>query len=128
MIAGVGVDLLEVARMAKAHARFGERLERRLLHPQERAALPAARQPARYLAKCFAAKEAFVKALGTGFVGVAHDEIGSVRDAQGRPLLVYSERLSADLQRRGISAGHLSLSDEGGQVIAMVVLERSADR
>ena len=66
MIYGIGLDVLRVARIAKVHKRHGERFVDRLLHPLERKEYEAAKHPVQYLAKSFAVKEAFVKALGTG--------------------------------------------------------------
>lgn len=124
MIYGIGVDLVQTSRIAKILERHGERFSERILHPQERMAYAEARDKANYLAKAFAAKEALVKALGTGFRGIAHDEVGSVRGELGRPVLVYSEKLEATLRRLGIAASHISISDERDMVCAMVVLER----
>lgn len=124
MIYGIGVDLLRVERMAETHARYGERLERRMLHPAEREALRSARNPANFLAKCFAAKEAFVKAMGTGFNGIAMQEVGLVRNALGRPSYIFAERLQAQMEAEAIVASHVSLTDDDGFVCAMAVLER----
>ncbi|HUS25556.1 MAG TPA: holo-ACP synthase [Candidatus Binatia bacterium] len=124
MIYGVGIDVLRVERIEKVHRRHGQRFVERLLHPSERAAFARARKPALFLAKAFAVKEAFVKALGTGFRDVAHDDVGSTRDALGKPELVYSRGLAAMLKRLKIRAAHVSLSDEGGIVGAVVVLEK----
>ena len=77
-----------------------------------------------YLAKCFAVKEAFVKALGTGFFGVSHDDVGVVRRKLGKPEFVFRKRLQARLRRLKIRRAHVSLSDEGGTVGAVAVLER----
>jgi holo-[acyl-carrier protein] synthase len=123
-IYGVGLDVLRVARIAKVYRRHGERFVGRLLHPLERAEYEASKRPVQYLAKCFAVKEAFVKALGTGFFGVAHDDVGVVRRKLGKPEFVFSPRLKAKLRRLKIKAAHVSLSDEGGTVGAVAVLER----
>lgn len=124
MIHGVGIDVLSVARIARAYRRHGKRFVTRLLHPAEHRAFGEARHKVRYLAKCFAAKEAFVKALGTGFIGVTHDDIGVVRGELGRPEFVYSAALRAQLKRLKVTAAHVSLSDEGDTVAAVAVLER----
>lgn len=123
---GVGVDLLRIERMDRAWQRHGQRLCERILHPREAERFAAARRPGNYLAKCFAVKEATVKALGTGFRGVYHRDVGWVPDARGKPLLVFSPRLRALMDEWGVAGGELSLSDEAGMVIAFVVLERSA--
>lgn len=123
MIHGIGVDILRVARIEKVYKRHGNRFVERLLHPREMEAFGMARKPALFLAKCFAIKEAFVKALGTGFFGIAHDEVGAIRNKLGRPELVFGTKLKRRLKRLKIGTAHLSLSDEGGLVCAMVVLE-----
>lgn len=119
---GIGIDILSLSRIKAVQARHPQRFAARLLHPQERIEFRKAKQPERFLAKAFAAKEAFVKALGTGFRGVAHADVGLKRGALGRPELVYSAALQRKLKKLGISAGFVSLSDEGDLVIAMVVL------
>lgn len=124
MIYGIGLDVLRVARIAKVHRRHGERFVKRLLHPLELKEYKASSRPDQYLAKCFAVKEAFVKALGTGFFGVSHDDVGVVRRALGKPEFVFSKRLQARLKRLKIKATYVSLSDEGGTVGAVAVLER----
>lgn len=124
MIYGIGTDIVAVARMRDALARHGERFAQRLLHPDELEAYAAAREPERFLAKRFAAKEAFSKALGTGLrppatlsaIGVSHDPLG-------KPLYVFGEVLAAHLASLGLSA-HLSISDERENVIAFAILEK----
>jgi len=123
-IYGIGIDVLRVARIARVHKRHGERFVARLLHPLERAEYAISQRPVQYLAKCFAVKEAFVKALGTGFFGVSHDDVGVVRRNLGKPEFVFSKRLQARLKRLKIKHAHVSLSDEGGTVGAVAVLER----
>ena len=123
-IYGIGIDVLRVARIARVHKRHGDRFVARLLHPLERAEYAMSQRPSQYLAKCFAVKEAFVKALGTGFFGVSHDDVGVVRRKLGKPEFVFSKRLQARLKRLKIKRTHVSLSDEGGTVGAVAVLER----
>lgn len=124
MIYGIGVDLLRVERGYRLWQRFGNRAVDKLLHPAETTLLDDGRHPGAVLARSFAAKEAFVKALGTGFRGVGFKEIGVVRSGSGRPEFVFSSRLRRMLERRGIGTVFISLSDEGGLVCAFVVLER----
>jgi holo-[acyl-carrier protein] synthase len=123
MIYGIGADILRVSRIGKVYARHGGRFLDHVLHPAEREAFAAAKKPALFLAKAFAVKEAFVKALGTGFVGVAHDEIASLRDDLGKPTLVYSASLKRKLAKLGISGAHVTISDDHDWIVAMVVLE-----
>lgn len=124
MIYGIGTDLLRVSRMTRAYARHGARLPDRILHPQERLRLPEGERAANFLAKCFAVKEATVKAMGTGFRGVGYSEIGWRPDALGKPELVFAPRLQGWMEARGIGAGFVSLSDEADMVLSVVILER----
>ena len=124
MIYGVGTDLIEIPRIAKALERFGERFARRILCEPELKRFKAHRQPAAYLAKRFAAKEAFTKALGTGihapanWHGVWVENLGS-----GKPVLRFSDDLDKLLKQRKVSSAHLSLTDEKGMAAATVILE-----
>jgi holo-[acyl-carrier protein] synthase len=123
MIFGIGVDILRQERMEKVWTRHGDKLVQRILCEAEREEFAQSSKPLRFLTMSFAAKEACVKALGTGFSGVGYRDIGSVREVSGRPVLVFSAKLQKRLTRLGIVSSHLSLSDEGGLVCAMVVLE-----
>lgn len=124
---GVGVDLLRVERGRRLWKRFGARATDKLLHPAERKLLAAGRDPGALIARSFAVKEAFVKALGTGFAGLGIEfrEVGAGHGADGRPELALSPALAARVAAMGVSAAHLSISDEDGMVIAFVVLERA---
>lgn len=126
MIYGIGTDLLLVERIAKVWQRHGERFAARLLMPSERQALAASGRPANFLAKAFAAKEAFSKAWGTGFAGLTHQDVGVQRNPEGRPQLIFSPEQQARMEDQGITAAHLSLSDDDGRVLAFVVLEKRA--
>lgn len=125
MIHGIGTDLLDARRMRRLLARYGERLPERLLHEAEWAGFRAACDPAHFLASAFAIKEAVAKAMGTGVRGFAHQDIGSTRDALGKPELVFSGVMRQRLLDLGIGHGYVSLSDEGEMILAFVVLERS---
>ncbi len=126
MIHGIGTDLLDARRIRDGLARFGEHYADRLLAPAEHAGYYASRDPARFLAKCFAAKEAFAKAVGTGLrEPVSLRNIAVLRDARGKPLIECTPTLAAWLEARGITAHHVSLSDEGDLVLAYVILETS---
>ena len=124
MIYGIGIDVLRVRRIELVYKRHGKRFVDRLLHPLERKEFEAAAKPVQYLAKSFAIKEAFAKALGTGFFGISHDDVGAVRKALGKPEFVFSKRLKARMKKLKIKSAHVSLSDEGGIVGAVAVLER----
>jgi holo-[acyl-carrier protein] synthase len=125
MIFGIGTDILRVERVADAYERFGRRFAERLLMPQELAAFEDHKRPARFLAMRFAAKEAIVKALGTGFAhGVWIRDVGFMPDRWGRPDIVFSPRGRQVADSLGAGDGHLSLTDEAGLVVAVAVLMR----
>ncbi len=124
MIHGIGTDLLDAGRIRDGLARFGEHYADRLLAPAEHAGYYASRDPARYLAKCFAAKEAFAKATGTGLrAPVTLRNVAVLRDVRGKPHIECAPELAAWLAARGVTAHHVSLSDEGDLVLAYVILE-----
>lgn len=124
MIYGIGADIVAVSRVAALFERHGERAIDKLLAPQERAGCREAADPAQFLAKRFAAKEALGKALGTGVRAPALLTASTVvHDALGKPSFEFSPELARHLAERGLIA-HLSLSDERDSALAFVVLER----
>jgi len=124
VIFGVGTDVVEIERIEKALERFGERFAQRVLCPPELARFRSHKQPASYLAKRFAAKEAFAKAFGTGIKAPANwHGVWVVNHASGKPDLRFSEALAKALSSRGISRTHVSLTDERGVAMATVILE-----
>lgn len=126
MILGIGTDIVAIKRMDDLHARYGGRLARRLLSPEEWGDYAQAPQKHRFLAKRFAAKEAMGKALGTGIrAPVTLTAMGVIHDDLGRPDFSFSPELAAWLKVRGAGATHLSLSDEQDTVVAFVIVERS---
>ncbi|HVY81716.1 MAG TPA: holo-ACP synthase [Steroidobacteraceae bacterium] len=127
MIFGIGVDVLEAARVKNTLERFGSRFTEHLLMPEEHAQLAKTRRPERFVAMRFAAKEAIVKAMGTGFAhGVWIRDVGVVQNAWGKPEVVYSERGDKVRRALGIGEGHVTLTDEAGLIVAVAVLLRAA--
>ncbi|WP_265942551.1 holo-ACP synthase [Dechloromonas sp. A34] len=124
MIYGIGTDIVAVKRLQGMWDRHGDRAVEKLLAPQEIVEFTRAANKGRFLAKRFAAKEAFSKALGTGVrppavlpaIAVSHDELG-------KPILVFCGQLAEMIETQGLKA-HLSLSDEADYAIAYVILER----
>ena len=124
MIFGIGTDIVECARMEKMWARYGKRFAERLLSGRELPELDTQVNPARFLAKRFAAKEAFAKAVGSGLRHpVSLSRISVTHDGLGKPVLQFDEVLRTYLAQLGISGHHLSISDERNMVVAFVVLE-----
>jgi holo-[acyl-carrier protein] synthase len=128
VIFGVGTDIVELARIQQTYERFGMHFVDRLLMDEERALFERSKWPVRFLAMRFAAKEATVKAMGTGFAhGMWIRDVGIVNNAWGRPLVIWSARGKGVCQELGIGAGHVSLSDDAGLVLAFAVVERQID-
>ena len=127
MIYGIGIDVLKAERVHRVLEKYGERFVAHLLMPEERAQLERTARPARFLAMHFAAKEAIVKAMGTGFAhGVWIRDVGMVQNAWGRPEVVYSARGAKVRDGLGIGEGHVTLTDEAGLVVAVAVLMRGS--
>jgi holo-[acyl-carrier protein] synthase len=124
MIYGIGTDVVEIERIQNALARFGDRFARRILCEPELKRFAGHRLPANYLAKRFAAKEAFTKALGTGIHAPANwHGVWVTNLPSGKPTLNFSAELQRLLSKRGVTSAHISLSDERGVAFATVVLE-----
>ena len=126
MIFGIGVDVLEAKRIAETLERFGSRFVQHLLMPEEQVQLARTQRPARFLAMRFAAKEAIVKAMGTGFAhGIWIRDVGVVQNSWGKPEVVFSERGERVRKGLGIGEGHVTLTDEAGLVVAVAVLMKA---
>lgn len=126
MIAGMGIDLTELERVENILLRHGSRFLRLTLTPAERDALPKglARQTA-YVAARFAAKEAAVKALGTGFcMGITLQHIEITNDLTGKPSLHFLGAAAERAQALGVRTAHLSLTHSRRDAAAVVVLEK----
>ena len=124
MIYGVGTDLIESPRIEAALRRFGLRFAQRILCEPELRRFHGHRLPAAFLAKRFAAKEAFTKALGTGIHAPANwHGVWVVNQRSGKPGLEFSPALRALMDRRGVGQAHLSLTDERALAGATVILE-----
>ncbi len=123
MIFGVGTDIVELSRVQSIYDKFGEHFVDRLLMDEERILFDKSKRPVRFLAMRFAAKEATVKAMGTGFAnGMWIRDVGIINDPLGRPLLIWSDRGSRVCDELGVGEGHVSLTDEAGLVLAFAVV------
>jgi holo-[acyl-carrier protein] synthase len=126
MIAGIGVDLVEIARVERMLALYGQRFVARVLAQPEREGYVRSGRPAWYLAARFAAKEAVSKALGTGLrYPVTLHAISVTSDGLGRPELLFHGALPGYLQGAGIGRLHVSITHEKGLACAVVVAERA---
>lgn len=125
MIFGVGTDIMQISRMRAALSRTPA-LKQRILTPTEQDACNNASDPDLFMAKRFAAKEAVVKALGTGIGrGVGWQHIEVTHSPAGQPEVLLSggaKQLSVDV---GLSNIHLSYSDEKDYIVAFAVAEKN---
>ena len=125
MIFGIGTDIVEVARIEASIEQFGDEFAKRILAQSEFTSYLESQIKPRFLAKRFAAKEAFAKALGTGLrapatfqnIAVSHDDLG-------KPVLILAADLQVLLQAKNITQAHISISDEKNLAAAFVVLEQ----
>lgn len=124
MIVGIGTDIVSVERMRALWQRHGERGMEKILAPGERVTCRECSDPARFMAKRFAAKEALGKALGTGIrAPLVLPAVEVVHDAAGKP--EFSLTVDADLLLAGRGCvAHLSISDEQDYALAFVVVEK----
>ena len=124
MIYGIGTDIVRIQRIADNLSRYGDRFALRILTDAETVQFRNSARQAHFLAKRFAAKEATVKALGTGFRdGLSLRDIGVRNNPLGKPELAFSAKAQDWLLSRGIAGSHLSLADEQDYAIAFVTLE-----
>ncbi|MFA7666833.1 MAG: holo-ACP synthase [Burkholderiaceae bacterium] len=132
MILGIGTDIVLVARIEDLLARYGHRFARRVLGPDELVEFQRRNgrgdhgpgYAARYLAKRFAAKEAYGKALGLGLrAPMTLLSLQVLNDARGRPVAHPRKALADYVREQGLVA-HVSLSDEVDSAVAFVIIER----
>ena len=124
MIYGIGVDVIKIARFERALERWGNRLRDRVFTPQELSICHNKAHPGRHLALRFAAKEAFLKALGIGmFQGVAWNEIEIINDPMGRPHIKVRGNADKICQEEGIQEIFVSISHEQEYGVAQVLME-----
>ena len=127
MIVGIGTDVVSIERIAGVLERHGERFLDRILTADERRRYDRTKAKASHLAKRWAAKEAFSKAIGSGIhPPFTWKSIGVGRDARGKPLIVPSAEMARHLEKMGVTGAHVSLTDDAGVAVAFVVLEGKA--
>lgn len=126
MIYGIGTDIVSTARFQRFLDEGNNALLERLFTSSERSICHSRKDSASCLAARFAAKEAFLKAMGTGLRnGISWHDMEVVNDALGKPELVLSGKASELIQAHGLRKPLLSMSHDGGHAVAMVVLEVS---
>jgi len=124
MILGVGLDVVETERIARALALHGRRFEERVYTAAELAECAQRADRAQALARRFAAKEALLKALGTGSArGISFQQVEVVRADGGSPTMSLTGSAAAEARRKGVRQIHVSLSHQPGLAAAVVILE-----
>ncbi len=123
MIYGIGTDIVHVSRMKKNLEKYGDKFAKRILTDSEFSEFENKNDQAAFLAKRFAAKEATVKAMGTGFSqGLSLHHIGVTHDEIGKPILEFLGAAELFIQKQQIKQSHLSLADERDYAVAFVTL------
>ena len=124
MIFGIGVDIVQISRIEQAMERHGDKFAKKILAENEFQEYLANNKKVNFLAKRFAAKEAFAKALGTGFTnGLTLKQIQVTHNTIGRPILILTDHAKQQTEQLNIRHYHVSLSDEREHVVAFVTLE-----
>jgi len=122
-IIGIGTDIIEIKRIEDG-LRRSDRLARRVLTDNEFKQFREHIQPARFLAKRFAAKEAAVKAIGNGIGnGVSFKQVEVSNGNFGEPYISFSGQMQHICEQRGVTRRFISISDEQHYAVATVVLE-----
>ncbi len=123
-IVGLGTDIVEISRIESMLERHGEKLAQRILAEVELMKFARLKQPGRFLAKRFAAKEAAAKALGTGIAdGVCFTHLVVSNNMAGKPELTLTGRAKQIADQMGVCACTISISDEKHYAVATVILE-----
>lgn len=123
MIAGIGVDITEIDRIAQLLARQGDALWERILAPDERKEITVHKRRVEFLAGRFAAKEAASKALGTGLGKVGLHHIIVTNGENGAPQIRLDGHAADVAKAKGITRLHLSISHSDHYAVAQVVAE-----
>ena len=126
MIAGIGVDIVDIARIQALLDRYGDRFLRRVYTNAETAYAMSGVNRAERLAGRFAVKEALMKALGTGkSQGILWRDVETVRGRSGKPEVRLHGQAMLWMTLRGGVAVHVSIAHDGGKAVAFVILEKA---
>lgn len=124
MIVGMGIDIIEVPRVEAAIARFGTRFVQRVFTDAEIRYCESKQNKFERFAGRFAAKEAALKAIGTGWKrGVAWRDVEVSREPSGKPTIAFSGKAAEFAKRLGVRRASISISHTAEQAIAQVILE-----
>ena len=124
MIAGVGVDVVEIGRVGEAIRRHGEPFLRRILHAREDLERARTAEGVSYVAGLFAAKEAVMKALGTGMAGAAFRDIAVLKTASGQPRVELDGSAATTARGLGVGDWHVSITHSRTLAVAVAIATR----
>ena len=123
MIYGIGSDIVKISRVKKIYDVYSDNFAIRILLKEELIKFYESNNKVRFLAMRFAAKEAIVKAMGTGLSrGIWLKDIGIDQDNKGKPFVIFSDKGLKIKKSLGIGSSYISLSDDDGLVVAFSVL------
>ena len=117
-IIGTGIDIVEIARIEKTYNRYESKFASKILHDEELKELENSYDVVAFIAKRFAVKEAFVKALGTGIRGeVSWHSMYVKHDENGKPFLAFTPEFAKEINAWKLEV-HISISDEKNYAVA----------
>ncbi len=124
MIAGIGIDIVGIERIEKLVREHGERFLGRVFTDEEKSYCRSRPQPGQHFAGRFAAKEAVLKALGTGWAeGVSWKQVEVANAEGGRPEVTLTGKAKERIQKMGVTGIHVSISHADGYAVAQAVLD-----
>ena len=119
---GTGIDIVEIARIEKTYNRYEQNFASKILHDQELEELENSTDHIAFIAKRFAVKEAFVKALGTGIRGeVNWRSMYVLHDKKGKPTLAFTPEFAKEIHAHTLDV-HISISDEKNYAVAQAII------
>ncbi|MEI6231436.1 MAG: holo-ACP synthase [Planctomycetota bacterium] len=125
MIVGIGIDIIEIERIQGVYARHGERFAQRILTAAEYAYVMRFKEPSQRLAGRWAAKEAALKALGTGLShGIGWRDVEILPDSNGKPQLYFHGKAHERAAALGVSVEHVTITHSETVAMAQVILEK----
>jgi holo-[acyl-carrier protein] synthase len=127
-IFGIGLDMVEIDRMERVHNLHGERFVRRICLPRE-VGLREGRALVQHLAGLFAAKEAVLKALGTGWAaGLGFSQVEVMKQESGAPAVRLHGRAASHAAECGVAHVHLSITHDGAYAAAVAIAEKTGNQ
>ncbi len=126
MIAGIGVDIVDIGRVESLLSRYGERFTQRVFTEAEAAYARGSVKPGERLAGRFAVKEAVLKAFGTGkSQGIRWRDVETVRGPMGRPEVMLYGKAANYMKKLNADAIHVTITHDGGKAVAFVIIEKA---